>query len=175
MKLMLILLSFWTLAFSSNSVKPEHIPEVLTTAILLNECLKEGEYCNPYIISFNRKKDIKKAKQNGFEFYKRRNIYCYNTKECIETVKKLNKIGINNLDLGPFQINMMYNKMEDYGNYFEFSKSKKEVKKILASLINKFGYSWYTIGRYHSGTNKLNKVYCNSLWKNIKKIQKEIK
>ncbi len=163
-----------TMLFSSQRVNSTHIPELLTTAILMNECLKEGDYCNPYIISLNSTKDKIKAKKNGFKIKHRRNIYCYNVKKCVETVKKLQAIKINNLDLGPFQISIKYNKLKNIENYFIFNKAKKEVQKILANLINKFGYSWYTIGRYNSGTKRLNKIYCNSLWKNIKKIQKKI-
>jgi len=167
----LFLLCFSFISLFGSKITSNHIPEELVTAIMMNECLIEGEYCNPYIIGLNRKKDIKKAKKNGFNVKKRRIIYCYNENTCVDYVKNLNKIGINNLDLGPFQINTKYHKLSSLYDYFNYEKSRNSVKKILATLINRHGYSWYTIGRYHSGTKKLNQKYCSKLFKTMKKIR----
>lgn len=171
MKFFLLNLFFVSILFSSEKIEPNDIPDLLTTAILLNECLQENNYCNPYIISFNSNKEKNKAKKVGFTFYNKRNIYCYNKKTCEKTLFSLNSIGIFNLDLGPFQLNQKYHKMKNLQNYFDFNKSKEKVKKILSSLINKYGYSWHTIGRYNSSTKKINKRYCRRLWKNINRIK----
>jgi len=170
MKFILLFISF-TYIVMANNIKPNNIPNDLVYGILMNECYIDKGFCNPYIISFNNKKDIKKAKKLGLKFKNKRSIYCETEKKCEKTLIFLLKHKISNLDLGVFQINYKYHKMAK-NEYFNFKKSKLKVKKILANLINKYGYSWETIGRYHSSTKKLNKKYCLSLYKNIKKIKK---
>ena len=69
---------------------------------------------------------------------------------------------IYNLDLGAFQLNYKYKKMK-IKNYFSFSKSYKKACAILNGLIDKYGYSWKSIARYHSGTPKYNYAYLEKI------------
>jgi len=75
-------------------------------------------------------------------------------------------------DYGLMQINTIWLK--------EFKLSEKEILKpwinidtsarILYSLINKYGYNWDTIGRYHSSTKKYKNIWLNRIKNNMKKI-----
>ncbi len=167
MRLILFLASIYSFLIADNAVQPNMIPDSIVYSIQKNECyVKDGE-CYPYIIAFNTKKDISKAKKHGFKIFKRRLLDCGNSFSCSSTLKKLHDINIVNTDNGPFQANHKYNPVKNLRDYFVFTKAEKHTRTILARLINRYGYSWETIGRYHSGTSHLNKTYYRKIYKHL--------
>lgn len=170
MKYILILI-FLNLVVMAGSVTYKHIPDSIPNAILMNECLMEKGVCNPYFIALNRSKDIKKAKKLGYKIYKKRLILCNNETKCVQDTERLIRNGIKSLDLGAYQMNYFYNPDQNLYVYFRQSDAELKVKKIIANLINTHGYSWETLGRYHSGTPRENKAYYKKLYANINKIE----
>lgn len=75
----------------------------------------------------------------------------------------------NTRDLGLMQINTIW--AREF-NIRESDLLKPEVNIkvasiILADLINKYGYSWETVGRYHSATPSLKRIWLARIKKNI--------
>jgi len=166
MKLVLLLLFLTTFTFAEK-VTHENIPDSITNAIMLNECFIENKLCNPYVVALNKKSDIKKAKKLGYKIKYRRIIKCKNLDRCVKITKKLIANGIKSLDLGAYQMNYHFNPDNNLKVYFDMQKAELKVKKIIARLINRHGYSWQTLGRYHSGTKSKNESYCKRLFANL--------
>lgn len=121
----------------------------------------------PYIISFNSKRDIKKAKKKfDLNWIDSRSINCEELVKCEDVLKKLIKVKISNLDLGAFQINYKYHSMK-LDEYFNYKKSYLRACRIIEGLINKYGMSADTIARYHSSTKKHRKRYARKLFKSF--------
>lgn len=134
------------------------IPDVVLDAIMDAECLKDKGIYNPHFIRINTQKDILTIKNNNIKIsgpY----IRCENPDKCSDMVKTLVALEIDNIDMGPFQINYMYqnerwSNEEDYQKYFVLSHAEDRAREILQSLIRSYGYSWRTIGRYHHFSSK---------------------
>lgn len=166
MRILLFILSLNFMAIAGD-ITHKHIPDSIPEAILMNECLIEKGVCNPYFIALNRGKDITLAKKLGYKIYKKRLILCDNEKQCVKSSKRLIANGIKSIDLGAYQMNYYYNPDRDLHVYFRDGQAEKKVKKIIAKLINAHGYSWETLGRYHSGTKHKNEAYYKKLYANI--------
>jgi len=153
------------------------IPNAIMLSILKNESSNKRKVGYPFLIRINGKQNIKKTKSlliYEIKSDKIKNINscvydCKNKTECIKTVKKLLDSNIVNLDLGPYQTNYKFHKY-NLKYYFSLSTSFLIACKFQHELINRYGYSWETIARYHSGTPKLNRRYKNLLVKEYKKI-----
>lgn len=122
----------------------------------------------PFLISFNSKKDFKflGSLKNPYIKINQRTIDCLNEKNCTEILLDLKEMGLNNVDLGAFQINYKFHKLEEQ-KYFNLMDSYQAACNILESLIDTYGYSWETIGKYHSFTKKVNQKYLAKLSKII--------
>ena len=101
-------------------------------------------------------------------------LKCYSPRECTKDTKFLLALGINNLDLGPFQINYKYHhyrwKNKSLEGYFDPSLAEDRARDIVVGLINRYGYSWETLGRYnhYNPKNKTkNRIYYSRLYKHI--------
>ena len=105
----------------------------------------------PFLISFNKKGDIKKVSKI-FDYIKidNRTIDCLNKDNCVNIAKRLLKQKVFNLDLGAYQINYKFHKSQNLGQYFNLKDSYIKACNILKRLIKKYGYSWKTIAKYHS-------------------------
>ena len=105
----------------------------------------------PFLISFNKKGDIRKVPKK-FSYIKidSRTVDCKNKNNCINIVKALLNKKIFNLDLGAYQINYRFHKLKRLGSYFSLKDSYIKACDILEKLIKKYGYSWKTIAKYHS-------------------------
>ena len=101
----------------------------------------------PYIISFNKNIEI----DIPFEYKKldNRSIDCLTKENCIEITNFLLNEKITNLDLGAFQLNYIWNKIAIY-KYFVLNDSYMRACENIESLIDRYGYSWETIAKYHS-------------------------
>ena len=143
------------------------IPYEVMYAIAKTERHLKREVGYPYLISINRKKDIKKAKRvYGMLFIDNRTIDCLLKEGCIKVARDLIKMGIKNIDLGAFQINYKFYRypLEDY---FDLKKSYKRACSILTRLKNRYGWSWETIGKYHSFKKWRAWKYATEVYKNI--------
>lgn len=167
----LLLLVTATMLLSAEKITYKNIPEEITQAIIKNECLIEKGKCNPFVITFNRDKDIKKAKKLGYKIIHKRVLKCYNEPNCVRVTKRLLANNITSIDLGPYQVNYYYNPDKKINRYFHFELATIKASTILATLINKHGYSWKTLGRYHSGTPHRNKAYYTKLYTNIESLK----
>ena len=161
---------FYVLLPLSLFAKDIELPLIVLDAIKHSECLQEEGICNPYFIRINRVKDIKKAKKLGFHLKHTYILKCYDTSRCEASAKKLISNGIKNIDIGPYQINYFYHPTSNLAEYFEFNSAKLHAQKILSNLINKYGYNWVTLGRYHhydpSDTSR-NRNYYTKLYQYI--------
>lgn len=165
-KILAAILLFCVNLFSST------MHPVVLDAILVSECAKDNGFLNPYFIAFNSSVDKKEAKviikKAGISGkFSGRLFYCENEKNCIFAAKKIIFAELTNIDIGPYQINHFFNKNVPIENLFDFEKSRKEARKILNKLIDKHGYSWNTIARYHSARPQRNKVYREKLYEYI--------
>lgn len=125
------------------------IPDIVLFAIRNNECYDDGGYCNPNVIRLNKQSDIEKANSNGI-YTHGSHVLCYDQDRCSETAEQLIKLGIKNIDLGPYQINYYWNGKYELSGYFDLDVAEMRAREILRGLITQYGYSWTTLGRYHN-------------------------
>jgi len=119
----------------------------------------------PYLISFNNKSDVNKAKKNlTLNWMDNRTVDCKSRDNCKKKLKTLNDLNINNLDLGGYQICQRSFNYKDYDEYFTLKKSYQNACGIIYSHYKETKkWSWQTIARYHSKTPKLNRSYSECL------------
>lgn len=128
----------------------------------------------PYLISFNSTKDARKVDDLYMHmFLDRRTLDCKNRFTCERIFKYLKSKNITNVDLGAFQINYRYHKTK-IANYFILSQSYKKACDILMSLKHEYGWSWDTVGKYHSFKKKYAKPYAYRVYKQYMKINKKL-
>lgn len=156
--------------------KPEQnqckVSKELMASILLNEGHKKRKLGYMYIISFNNKGDAKRVRGVLEKYFiDSRTIDCRNKQTCQLLTEQLQKMGINNLDLGGFQINSNSHP-HSIDTYFDFSKSYQVACGYVQKMIKKHGVNWYAIASYHSQTEEHNEPYKEKLISNLKKIQK---
>lgn len=123
----------------------------------------------PYLISFNNKgesKILKKTKGLNFIFLDNRTIDCKNTSSCIAILNFLEKKKITNLDLGAFQINYRWHKL-DKESYFSVKDSLDFACSHLMTLGEERGWGWEAIASYHSKTPKHNERYRKVVIKHV--------
>lgn len=171
MKIYLTLLLLSSLLYSS----PDEIPQIVLDAIKNTECLKMSGVSESNFIRINRKKDVKKAKKHGHKLFRKHLILCSSPEECSVEANKLLKLGIKNIDLGPYQINYYYQnnrwKNEDsLKKYFIDEDAEERAREILWDLISRHGYSWQSIARYHHynpKNKKRNRQYYSHLYEYV--------
>ena len=151
-----------TTVFSAEVITNEcNIDFSIFNMIALAEKHPKKEVGYSYLISFNNANDSKRIKNKiGNElFLDNRTMDCKNEKLCVKILDYLiAEEKITNLDIGAFQLNYDWHKIE-YKNYFSLQHSYDKACKIITNLINKYGYSWETIAKYHSFTPKHNYKY----------------
>jgi hypothetical protein len=142
-------------------------------SILLNESYSKKSVGYKYIISFNNPKDAKIVRKTELRplFLNSRNLDCKNEKICVNILKELIRNNITNLDLGPYQINYFFHKLDRYSDYFNLKSSYLYACSYVADMINKHGYNWYAIASYHSQTPDKNQKYRDKLIENYKGIK----
>lgn len=125
-----------------------------------------------YLISFNNSCEAKKYRE-VYEnlFLDPRTIDCKNLTTCVNILKNLLNNGVTNLDLGPFQLNYIHQKVPNEKYYFTFINSYYKACSYVESNIKQFGYTWYAIAAYHSRTPELNEIYRKKLIAHYKKLQ----
>lgn len=113
----------------------------------------------PYVISFNN--GVIYESYLTRSHYKRldaRSIDCLGIDNCVVILNDLIRQGVVNLDLGAFQLNYLYQKLPAK-QYFHLESSYEKACSIIEELVSRYGYSWHTIARYHSSTDKHNINY----------------
>lgn len=133
--------------------------------IAVNEYHPKRAVGYPYLISFNSKEDV--VNPDGFEMLDNRTIDCKSPEMCMAITKVLIKNKITNVDLGAFQINYKHHKSEDLREFFDLNKSYAKACSFVEALVAENGWSWRTLGMYHSKTEKYNKRY-------VEKIQNRV-
>lgn len=141
--------------------------------IQMNERNMGREIGYPYLISFNSKKEANVVR-NSLDGYwiDDRTIDCEDRVTCKYILHSLEELNINNLDLGSFQLNKKYHKLNEE-DYFDNEKEKQVACTILESNFKKYGYSWKTFANYHSKTKKHNKRYREKLMVNLQILKKK--
>lgn len=152
MKTLLLIAALATGAFADYLFHP-----VVLDAIRYAECDIIDGKCHPYTIRLNGKKTLKAARLAGYNPHG-----CVlrfgSAKEAEAAVVDLIDHGIENIDLGPYQINYRYHPAP-VTVYFDERLARAFATLILKELTDKYGYSWQTLGRYHSATTRLNRSY----------------
>lgn len=163
---------------------------LLLTSILQAECLvdysvmylvanqemhKKRDIGYPYLISFNNPEDAKKTKNKlDLSWIDERTIDCKDLDRCEESLKLINNLEINNLDLGAYQINQKWYSFENKNEYFNLEKSYNNACKIIYGHYKETGvWDWNTIARYHSKTPQYNEKYAENLKTLYIKLKKE--
>ena len=149
---------------------------MLTIAYVERERSRDAGY--PYIVSFNAKKDYIYAKE--IELFKdvrdlenNRNVDCLSKKKCTELTDKLLSMGIDNIDVGAYQLNVYYHKLQTE-NYFSLEHEYSYACKFINSLIKSSGkWDWETLAKYHSSHKSKNIAYQKLLKRAYKKLTKE--
>jgi hypothetical protein len=168
--------------FMIMSLEATQVPQIVLDAIQYTECEKRDGLCYPYVIRINGTKALSKAKALGYEathgkLYKedtekRREVVSASMRfetidEASAAVKVLIAGGVTNMDLGTYQINYKWFKSDDFDTYFSDASARDFAANIISDLIRRHGYSWETLGRYHSATPHLNQHYYKKLHKYI--------
>lgn len=119
----------------------------------------------PYLISFNNRKDVKKAKKNiKLNWLDNRTVDCSSLDNCKKKLSAINKLEINNLDLGAFQHNQRCFNYKDKDNYFVLKKNYEKTKEILCNLYKENKeWDWNIVAKYHSRTPSINMNYAQNL------------
>lgn len=152
---------------SSNTCS---VPNKVIEAIAKIERHAKRPIGYPYIIAFNSQDEasIVKTSLGKDLFLDWRTIDCKNETLCVKILSYItHEHKFNNLDLGSFQINYKYHQMP-VEQYFSFEKSYFKACGFLEKLIQKNGYSWETIARYHSSTPQFNYAYLQKISKTMK-------
>lgn len=162
--------SFFSFCFSECTVDDN-----VLLAILMNERSMQRDIGYKYLISLNNKKDQKVIRK--INYFKKmmidsRTIDCKDTNTCVKVLSVLFSNKIKNLDIGPYQVNSIFHldKFKRHQDLFHLDKSKKFACNYVMSKIKRLGYSWNSIGAYHSETEEYNIRYTNDLIINYKKI-----
>jgi hypothetical protein len=166
---MLKIIFIFSLLFSFSFSDNLKMNDVVLDAIKDAECYKENGKYETQFIRINEENDVQKALSEGFDV-KGHILKCYEPDMCVIRAQQLILLGIYNLDMGAYQINYKYNPLTNFFDYFEESKEREHVNRILMSLVSKFGYSWETLGRYHhydANDKSRNIEYYNKLRKYI--------
>jgi len=160
------LIILFILVINSYSCK---VDDRIMFSIASVEKHKDRDVGYPYLISFNNNRDAIRVKKVYTEYFlDNRTIDCLNTNICTQMLDSLLKVGIKNLDLGVYQLNYIYWKMDKKENYFDLMKSYDKACSIVESH-NKDEWTWTNIAKYHSGTPKYNNRYKKLLLKSIKR------
>lgn len=127
----------------------------------------------PYLISVANEKDKKAIKKHlHLAWLDSRTIDCKSLDECIDNLTSIKRLKIENLDLGSFQLNFIYNKYPNK-DYFTLKKSYAIACSIIEEHLSHMdNYSWNTIARYHSKTPVYNKRYAQCLEREYSKLLK---
>ena len=150
--------------YSQNIRRSCSIDNDIMLSILKTESHKDKTIGYPYLISFNNRIDQKIVRKTSIKKYllDNRTIDCKDKDTCIKITKTLLEVGINNLDLGAFQINYEFHKMK-VEKYFSFKESYFKACSFISKLIKNHGYNWRTIAMYHSATPKYNYNYLKKI------------
>jgi len=163
--------------FANSNNSSDYIKECpLDYRLMYSIAKTEGHYKRdvgyPYIICFNKGEDVEKFKSinkfKNIEWLDKRSLDCKNSKQCNEVLNLAVSNNIKNIDIGPFQFNYRHhvNRFKNV-DFFSLKSSYLKACDFLVELINKYGYSWETIGKYHSHTNKHNERYYTKLYNEI--------
>lgn len=133
------------------------IPQRVMNAYRHVECYHDAtKQCVPYFIRFNKPDDFKRAQSalsHSMYRFQSPYLFCDTAAECGTAAKGVVALGIVNIDLGPYQINYFYqhHRWRDttMEQYFDMSMAEKRARIIVRDLIDKYGYSWRTLARYH--------------------------
>lgn len=164
LRLFVFFLSFSSILFASDKEKICTIKDTVILAVLEAESHPKRDIGYQYLVSFNNNNEAKLVKNYLPElFIDSRVIDCKDMQTCVLLTKKLLEIGINNLDLGAFQINSYWHKKEKIEEYFSYSKSYDTACNYLEKMVDKHGYNWFAIASYNSQTPGSNVKYQRKL------------
>lgn len=142
------LMLFGALLYADDQPSEIRMPDIVLDAIKHCECLKENGQCNPHVIRINAIEEAQRAAAAGFAVNGHL-IKCGSPEQCSLQAQALIDGGINNIDLGPYQINYKYHPNPMLHEYFQDETAREQANAILTKLVKSFGYSWETLGRYH--------------------------
>jgi len=155
-KILLLIFFCFNTIFASGGCK---IESDIIVSILGVEGHPKRRLGYEYLICFNNENDARAIKKILPElFLDSRTIDCKNASVCQALTEKLLNIGITNVDLGSFQLNLKWHRYP-VDTYFDFSKSYKIACRYLEDMIAKYGYNWYAIASYNSQTPEHNYKY----------------
>lgn len=175
MKILKILIVTYLISNNLLLAKECRLDYSILYLIAMNEKHKSRQVGYPYLISFNKKSDLIKAKKLHIDgFLDTRTIDCKNKQKCVKTTRTLIKNKMHNLDLGAFQINYTYHKMS-IEDYFDFQKEYKKSCEIAQNFIDPDNITFKDIARYNSSTKNINERYAKNLQINYNKLIKGIK
>lgn len=142
----------------------------LMLSILLNEKHYAKEPGYEYLISFNNPADAKVFKVTYEDlFLDARTLDCKNLDTCLSVLNHLLKNSVTNIDLGAYQLNYRYQRLNN-SDYFKIGQSYHKACSYVEQMISEVGYSWRGVAAYHSKTEKYNKVYRQNLIATYKAI-----
>ncbi len=172
MKLFNILLLCFFLSFCNAQTCK--LNKKLLTAIAKQEKHKNRKLGYPYLISFNNASDVKFLKEQmetlAGKWLDNRTYDCKNINLCEKITKTLVRYDIKNIDLGAMQICYYWNGDIDIKDYFDNEKATQKACEIIKNIVDKYGVSWESIGKYHSYNIEKNKKYVNSIKKELAKL-----
>lgn len=127
---------------------PFRVSDIVLDAIKYSECpLDDNGKCNPYTIKINNFDDIQKAKRSGLDVNTNL-LNCNSLEDCDLEANTLINIGIKDINLGAYQINYKDHPILNLKKYFIEMSSREFVNQFLTKLVEQYGYSWETLGRY---------------------------
>lgn len=129
----------------------------------------------PYLISFNNESDAKKVYQRYQVMFipnkgVDRSIDCVNEETCVNVLQELITQGIDNVDLGGFQINYRHHKLR-HEYYFRVAESYEYACSYAYGFVRKHGETFKSLAMYHSQTPKYRNIYAKRMYDEYKKSQ----
>jgi len=146
------------------------VPYSIMYAIASNERHIDRDIGYPYLISMNTKRGKRFARKHYPDLMlDGRTIDCQNAQRCGDIAKKLLDAGVTNIDLGAFQINYKYHP-GPLAEFFDLSKSYAKACNYVEKLARDYGWSWATVGMYHSFTPTYRNRYAKNAYNTYLKI-----
>ena len=153
------------LIFTYSYSKECKISYKMMWSVAHNERHPKRDVGYPFLISFNKKAQrFNLTKEHQQMMLDDRTLDCKNQKLCTFIASYLIQKGVNNIDMGPFQICYYYHgKKMPLESFFSLNDSYLFASTWIKSLVKQHGCTWQALARYHSGTKKLNTSYARRL------------
>jgi hypothetical protein len=173
-KAVLVVLVFLLGLVSGNAYESCHLSHQSMLLIAKVEKHPDRKLGYPYIISFNNKKDVVKAHRIFSPFFIKqkgigRSIDCQDEETCVSMLNRLLEMHIVNMDLGSFQINYKFHRLNSKNDYFRVAESYEYACAYAQTFVDKYGPTFKALAMYHNKKPKYRNIYAKRMYDEYQK------